>query len=365
MTEPVTVGRVGLLARLVAFGAIQQPEVAATRSLGYLLEPPELAAEFAALIESYPEVPTGAAASVTVWRCEHSFDRFPPQPAGGVAETRAAVRARVDLVGFDAVDRPRVVIEAKFGAALTDEQVRAYASWQHDSLSGSSEAGVLALLVPTVRAGVARRLLDELLVAGGWHDVLQPVVLTWQDTLTRLREVSIGPARAQLDELLAVDAQIEGVDVAPFRDAVAERDGRREEMKKIFEAVGQWRLEAGERILPSQTRDAVFDLYRYRTLPTRTDLAIGLPKIGLLPEAPLWARFHRQTPHFSSVRQALTEAGRDIDDTGGHAWLPLHIPPNLPGAEIVPVVVHQVRDIEEIAISAVSIKGRSTEETTG
>lgn len=342
----------GLLARLVTVGAIPQPEVAATRSLCYLLEFPGLADAFTGLIQSQRNFPTSAIDGVAAWRCEHLFTRLgslSDQPA------RLPERARVDLVGFDSEEHPRVVIEAKFGAALTDDQVRAYATWQYEALSATEQPGVLALLVPTVRAREAGRLLDQLLEAGGWRDRLHPVVLTWRPTLMRLQEASgSGPARAQLDELLAMDALIEGVDVGPFRDAVAERDTRRDDLKKIFEAVGQWRLEAGERILPSQSRDQVFDLFRYRTLATRTDLAIGLPKIGLLPDAPLWGRFHRQTPHFSAVQQVLQERGLPVQALDGHAWIPLHIPPHLPGAEIVPAVVEQVRRIENIAIAAVS-----------
>lgn len=171
----------------------------------------------------------------------------------------------------------------------------------------------------------------------------------------RLQEASLsGPARAQLDELLAMDALIEGVDVGPFRDAVAERESRHEDIKKIFEAVSQWRLDAGEPILPSQSRDRIYDLYRYRVLSTGTNLAIGVPKTGRLPEAALWARFHRDTPHFTAVQRVLEEQRLSTADLEGHAWLPLKIPPHRPGSEIVPAVVAQISDIESVAISAAS-----------
>lgn len=133
MTESAGHGNVGLLARLVTVGAIPQPEVAATRSVCYLLAFPALADAFTGLIQSQADFPTSAIDGVAAWR--HLFTRmetFSDQPA------KSPERARVDLVGFDSEARPRVVIEAKFGAALPDDQVRAARSGAGAFVRGGS-----------------------------------------------------------------------------------------------------------------------------------------------------------------------------------------------------------------------------------
>lgn len=109
--------------------------------------------------------------------------------------------SRPDLVGQDSQGRPRVVIEAKFGAALTDNHPLAYLAAQNEAFASDAERRVLAFVVPgsrrhIIEAELRRRLEStEVLSARATPDFEttallaehRVVVVTWASMLTQIR----------------------------------------------------------------------------------------------------------------------------------------------------------------------------------
>ena len=93
---------------------------------------------------------------------------------------------RPDLEGQDSLGRPLLIVEAKFGAALTVDQVRAYLSDQHGRLVGQVR-GALVLLVPSYRKPEAEAVLRALENQADDFNASTPsmatAVVTWDEWL--------------------------------------------------------------------------------------------------------------------------------------------------------------------------------------
>jgi hypothetical protein len=129
----------GRLAGLAWF--TRHGEIAATQSLAILLEEPRLQARLLCHLGQRARTDL---ASVASFHAERSVD-------GG----------RSDLEGEDSSNRPLLVVEAKFGATLSSDQVRTYLTDQERRLDGVVR-GVLVLLVPSYRVPEAEAILLSL-----------------------------------------------------------------------------------------------------------------------------------------------------------------------------------------------------------
>ncbi|MEU8180234.1 hypothetical protein AB0B86_05570 [Micromonospora sp. NPDC049047] len=86
---------------------------------------------------------------------------------------------RPDIVGIDAADRERLILEAKFGAGLTEQQPGGYlARLTHNA------GGMVMVVAPSVR-------LPSL-----WRELLAQVALPYQPETVRLRQVQVGALTA-------------------------------------------------------------------------------------------------------------------------------------------------------------------------
>jgi hypothetical protein len=121
-----------VLGRLAGFGWFaRHGEVAATQALAMLLEEPGLRDS---LLRHFGQI-TGTDLS--------AVGSFHPELVGDEL-------GRPDLEGQDSHGRPLAVVEAKFGARLTSDQVRTYLRNQTAGLDDGIR-GVLILLVPSYR----------------------------------------------------------------------------------------------------------------------------------------------------------------------------------------------------------------------
>jgi hypothetical protein len=278
-------------------------------------------------------------------------------------------RARPDVVGLDPADRPLVVIEAKFGAELTVDQINSYLRDQgrriHDD-SGSPDACLLILLVPQARVAEAKHKLqrafrEEFGEAEPPSNRLS-LVLSWDDWLdmwdTLLADVpdSADGLRADVVQLRAMCLSLGGLVIAPLGVAASgeawrtREDGNRVVVDEVTRA-----LSVGTRRLYPIGDEGVFRARRYFDSGYATgDGGVGAAAVGVhtgfadAGGSPIWLRFHKDTTGFLNILGVVMGSGlgdggrRD----GGHLWLPLHVDPDLGGIDLVSDLVEQVRRIQ-------------------
>lgn len=168
-----------LLAHVVRRYAPTQWENIATDALHYLLDKP---GADAALIRSL-----GGAVRVD-------------EPLTWQTQVVNADRSRPDLVGLDLNRRPKVMVEVKFGAALTDNQPLGYLASQSAAFPDDPEGWILAFVAPVSRRHILeaelRRRIEgaeapsERLTGTSDEAFLldhRVVVITWEDLLGHLR----------------------------------------------------------------------------------------------------------------------------------------------------------------------------------
>ncbi len=145
--------------------------------------------------------------------------------------------SRPDLVGRDSQGRPKVVVEAKFGAALTDNQPLAYLAAQEESFPGKPECRMLAFVVPASRRHIIEAELRRRLESTQdpherlTHDVSQEtallidhrvMVVTWGDLLAQIRtaltEAGDDSGLRDLDQLSGLCDRADAEAMLPLSD---------------------------------------------------------------------------------------------------------------------------------------------------
>lgn len=276
------------------------------------------------------------------------------------AEARQEDRARPDLEATTGDGKPVAKIEAKLGAALSEDQLRSYVA----DLRRRAAGGLLLVLVPSYRIKEALALVSKAFVLSGsgpqWRlsDFAGCVVTvsSWEEILSMLTKKSAEPF---------------GGDFAQFRDLYRTLIG------DYFEAppAGKWRECEGSfivfvdratrkltpqgQILPlgsdGKNRTKAYER-RYVCRPTGAEKAscysIGVCDPFPKYSTPIWLRFHRVTGMFDEIRKRLRESdfsGRLVEHQG-HVWIPLDIPSNeTDGKLLVDSLVRQANAIERIA----------------
>ena len=254
-------------------------------------------------------------------------------------------QGRIDIAGFLG-DARIVVIEAKFGAQLTAEQLRYYLD--------EAGASVLVVLVPDQRrteacnllAGLRNRI-EELAMAS--------VVLTWDEVCDALD--AAGADTCDVEQFRSLCEVAGGLDVSPLSpsDLGVGRDARQADLHRLTDATSArlHELLAEGRLNPQRQGDHLFSGYRY-VCPTAgygTCFAVGVRPFDLAPSGPLWLRWHRDTgSHATALRvieSALDrgEVTREQDDEG-HLYVRLEPLTGVGGQSVVADLVEQVLRIE-------------------
>lgn len=317
---------------------VQKGEVATTRGLSIILEEEAARAALGEFIRQRTGVDVSAT-QVYLPESVHDDGRRP------------------DLEGLDIADRPRVVVEAKFGAALAPAQILSYLNDQSRRLGPRDglpavEQGVFILLVPLARRQEARYKLDEAFRQR--HSQIQrayPIaseVVTWDEWLS-MWESSLASSEPSVDSIVADLAQLRslcdalgGLVIAPFRESVTGASWREKEadLKVLTNEVTK-RLTIGK-VMPIGD-EACFLARRY----VRLDLDLGgsasWASIGIRADVadaggtPVWLRFHKVTGGFDEIRdRLLASALRErVSRQGGHVWISLPLSGDDSGPELV------------------------------
>jgi hypothetical protein len=349
MAEPTLLG---YLARFGSFSA--QSEVLCTQGLRYLLhEHADAHSALANEVEARTGVRIGA--SLT-WRAEAYQDD----------------KGRVDLEACTADGVPVVKIEAKLRAPLTHNQLQSYAA---NLRKRNSNAAALLVLVPKLRTAEAARVTAgafELSGTGPWRVTdghpTGVAVISWDELFFALQTVKGERFLYELEQLQAMYRVLNGDFIAPLA-SVEELHHWRERETDFINLVDQAtrKLTKHHKVLPlrsepldprelpeaaSQEREQNF--YRLRYVGPLVNNPASFYSIGVRDSfaewvTPIWMRFHKDTGDFGRIRQRIEGSSLRRLESGGHLWIPLEVPLNVSGEQMVPALVEQADKVVRMA----------------
>ncbi|MDQ1246240.1 MAG: hypothetical protein QG597_608, partial [Actinomycetota bacterium] len=261
-------------------------------------------------------------------------------------------RARPDLVGLDSDGRPVVVVEAKFGAALTPEQLSSYLRYQQARLGDSP--GALVVLVPEARLAHAQLVAHAAVEKAQWAPAGVGVTSwdAWLDTWDAEVDATASEdflLRSDLNQLRGLIRAMDGLlgtpyapnPEAPWRTWEADLSALVLEFTRIVnEAEGYT-----ARDLPAQSQEPAFSPARY-VLVTRRSPSDIFFRVGVSHEradqgkTPIWARL--AGVHAGPIIGALHATfPHGEEDAHGQFWVPLDVPETV-GSERVHFMTEQL-----------------------
>lgn len=342
----ITSTLLGCLARFGSFST--QSELLCTQGLAYLLKTYECAASALA----------GEVAARTGIEIDDSLAWH--------AEVVHDDKARPDLEAQSVEGVPVVNIEAKLGAKLGADQLLRYV--QHLQKYNEGEAALL-VLVPQGRAQEAANETAKALGLPGpgpWHlNDGRPcgiAVISWDELFTALRGRKEERFNYELDQLQAMYRELSGTFIAPLadiEDLLKWRERKTDFDNVVKEATS--RLTRRDRILPfgiEPLEDTSHELedegYRRRYVCSFAGDAESCFSIGVRDSfagwnTPVWMRFHRDTGKFDHIRQRIEASTLDHLMSGGHIWIPLEVPLEVPGEQMIQSLVEQAEEIVRVA----------------
>lgn len=261
---------------------------------------------------------------------------------------------------------PVAKVEAKLGAAFGEGQLRSYAA----DLAAKS-GGVLAVLIPRYRDQEARAAVwDAFSVSGPgpWRPSEQPsvvvAVITWEEVLAALLQVQSEPQHGEVVQFQGMYQILSGTIIVPITrraDLLAWRD-RAGVFENLVDRATR-RMSAGAKPLPMGTDPLGGEpegleprgyrrRYVFRPMGTvQPCFSIGVRDPFAEHATPIWLRFHRDTPGFTILRanlEASPVSGKVIV-SGGSVWVPLEVPLNADGHQMVDSLVAQAEAIVDAA----------------
>jgi hypothetical protein len=316
----------GLLAALVPFGVLVQPEVALTRSISWLLGLEGAAGALDRLVLDGGVVPESGGFWLT--------------------EVVGEDRGRTDLeYWWGEPPSTRVVVEAKLGHTMTVEQIEGYAT---ERLNGDS--ALLVVLVPEVRRKEGESVVDAYR-AGHPAASVKVAVWTYDDVL---RELEAGlPGSPDVAQFRGLVLAARALDILPMTEAelIDDNPVRRQDIWRVVDSAS---FGLFGRNSPSGS-DGSLENRRYVTLvPYEIALAVGVGRKprGREGQSQPWAWLRLpDSSSFAKVGQPVLERmrpGETSRDPEG-VWLPLRLPVGEPGS----IMIQQVRAEIEVVGTAI------------
>lgn len=317
----------GLLAALLPYHLLVQPEVALTRSITWLLGLEGAAGGLDDLVRRSGLEP-------------EADGRWCTEVVGEDGD-------RTDLeYRWAGPAATRVVVEAKIGHTLTVEQVAAYRT----RLSGGR--GLLVILVPEARRWEADRVIKTLKRSADYPELSEggPIgldVWTYDDVTSELEKHLPGnPDVAQFKGLVQA---CRALDIFPLTAAELLNDNpsRRDDVWRVVDSAS-WGL-FGEN-LPSGS-DGSLEQRRYVSLaPYSVAMAVGVGRKTIPPtdHAVPWAWLRvPDQPDVSAIALEVLEASSpgEVTRDQGEIWVPLHVPTERPGSVMIEKVREEIESI--------------------
>lgn len=319
-----------------------QVEVAATKSLAFILNKSE---------------PCRVVLSELI--CPGDFNVEPIERV--TAEEALSKGSRLDLVGYDANDVRRLLVEAKFWAPLDPGQITGYFN-----LLKADGPGVLLFLVPDGRANhVWAQVLSEMEAAG--RKVTKVVdeqlhkaaavsgtykriaLVTWSLLLERMDQgTSEQGVKSDIRQLMGLTQDQEGSGFEPLtKDAMAEDFTERDvHFRRMITDVVNIGTRQGW-IRTEGLTWGVADGYRRRYLhlvgTSARWLGLGVEYREILYEqTPIWMWTHKEDWHGKTLPVGTIERG-----SGRYCYTPVKLPPDTEYREVVQSIVSQLRSLQD------------------
>ncbi|GAA2183404.1 hypothetical protein [Micromonospora lupini] len=268
---------------------------------------------------------------------------------------------RPDIVGIDVADRERLILEAKFGAGLTEQQPGGYlARFTHGA------SGMVLVVAPSVRLpSLWRELLAEVALpyqpeAVQLRHVKVGVLTTlalvsWRDVVTRVRDALRAKNEVDLSEdaeqLLALTEVMDSGAYLPARHGeFSQRAGQL--VHQLQHLIDRVRLELPQAVATSVSKSYAMD-YAGWYLTSQTGRKVWF---GILPRtwarfgiSPLWAQ---ASPVWSGLnRHQLQQALGGLNEVGRAGLYeeegfltPLIVTPSVGEDEVVAQLCAQLAD---------------------
>jgi hypothetical protein len=341
-----------LLGRLTQFGSfLSQGELLCTQGLTYLLC-------------EYPEARTVMSNEIAA-----HVHRTMPAELVWAAEVLQPDRARVDIEGQHG-ESPVVKIEAKLTAPFGTGQLRSYKAHLQGHAKG--EEGVLVVLVPAKRAkAIEVTVRGEFALDGpGPWKLVEPGapviilgVMSWEEVLAALARIELPRFRSELEQFEGMYRELISTYIAPLTPSeLIEWVSNQGVFLKLVDQVTRRLAETGK-LLPmgmeTLEEDALDEVivkgYNRRfvcaegPLPTCYSIGVRHPFDDSL--TPVWLRFHKDTVLFADIRNRLESSAfaSKLVRSAGHIWLPLDVPTDTDGEQMVNQLVAQVQAVWKTA----------------
>lgn len=339
-----------LLGYLARFGSFSmQSELLCTQGLTYLLQNyADTRSAMADLVRDSTGVVIDAAVT---WK----------------AETPQVDRGRPDLEACLAKDLPVVKVEAKLAATLLEGQLQSYVNdlWKRNQ----AESAIL-VLVPEPRITEASKVTASALGlsgAGPWPVTNEHrtgvAVISWNQLFDALRGGEAEPFRHELEQLQAMYRVLSGSYIAPLADdeELLRWRERETDFVNIVDEVTRrltTLITTQPRIYPMRLEplegvslDSDSSGYRFRYVCPfgQSCFSIGVRDSFARWVTPVWLRFHRGTNNFVDIRQRIEASDLRSLESGGHIWIPLDVPLEVSGEQMIQALVDQAGDITRIA----------------
>ena len=347
MTRPTILGY------LAQFGSFsKQSEVLCTQGLAYLLRTHKEARS--ALADKVKACTGVAIGNGLTWLAEAV------QEDGG----------RPDLEARTATKVPMVKIEAKVGAELLPDQLRSY---EADLRKRNPADGVLLLLVPRwQKASVRQVIVDTFdlpddepwrVTKGRPSGSVVLAITTWDELFDTLQAGAEQCFCHELEQLQAMYHVLSGDFIAPLasKKDLEEWESRETDFLHIVNQATR-RLTTQHALYPmgSETLNGAspeslpIEYRRRYVCPCKYDggscFSIGVRHSFEEWLTPIWMRFHGKTGYFERICRRL-----DKDSTvkslrsDGHLWIPLDVPLNVSGEEMIQAIVDQAEKVLWVA----------------
>lgn len=341
----------GYLARFASFSS--QSEVLCTEGLAYLLRT-HADARSALAGEVQSRTGTVIGKSVT-WLGQA------PQPDGGIPDLEARTADGI----------PIVKIEAKLGAELGLGQLQSYVADLRCRNKGDS-----ALLVLVPKAQIDRFTREtagvlKLSGSGPWRVTdghrIGIAVISWDELFTVLHSGATERFLYELEQLQAMYYELSSDFIAPLASDEDLRLWRSSDTDfvKLVDQVTR-RLTNQHRVYPMQTESIEQGLperdpgeYRFRYVCPCASTATSCFSIGARDSfakwsSPIWMRFHKDTGNFRVIRHRIESSDPRLRslESGGHIWMPLDVPRDVSGEDMIEALVAQAEEVLQVAFQA-------------
>ena len=279
---------------------------------------------------------------------------------------------RPDLEACTSSEIPTIKIEAKMGATLYPGQLRSY---EMDLRRRNSGDSVLLVLVPKWQVAIVKTVIVETfgppenehwrVSKGRSSGSVAVSIISWNELFDTLRGSEGKWFRHELEQLEAMYHVLSGDFIAPLASAedLKQWEAHEEDFLAIVDRATR-RLTTqhsvypmGPETLDGESHENVPMVYRRRyvcpcTFDKESCFAIGVRHSFAEWVTPIWMRFRSDTGNFERIRENVERSSVDFLDSSGHLWIPLHLPFNASGEEMIQAVVEQADEVLWIAYGA-------------